>query len=86
MSVFRNIQITLGRYLLMLAFVFATSSIVVIIYALNFVSGSAELFLDVELKNSLNDYIDWENAIYLAGTNNEVVIGNVLHILKFKYI
>jgi hypothetical protein len=65
----------------MLAFVFITSSIVVIIYALNFVCGSRVL-ID-ELKTSLNDYIDWENSIYLIGTNNEVGYSNVLF-LKFK--
>jgi hypothetical protein len=53
----------------MLTLPFIASLSIVISFAVNYTKS---LDVNDELKASLNDCIDWQNAIYINGPNNEV--------------
>jgi hypothetical protein len=55
----------------MLTVPFVVSLILGLFYALNFAESTV---LNDELKASLNDFVDWENSIYLSGRGNQVTI------------
>jgi hypothetical protein len=59
----------------MLTLPFFASLSTVISFAVNYTKS---LDVNDELKASLNDCIDWQNAIYINGPNNEVINKNIL--------
>jgi hypothetical protein len=61
-------QISLGKYLLMLI----APLIADLIQVLIFILLNSRVPINDDLKASLNDYIDWDNSIYIIGKNNEV--------------
>jgi hypothetical protein len=72
----RNVRINFCRFLLMLTFAFIASVIVAISYT--FCVEFKEV--NVELKASLNGYVDWDNSIYILGTSKTV---SIIFFLKF---
>jgi hypothetical protein len=66
---FRDIKISLCRYLWMLTLPFIASLCIVISFALNYIENKDA---NDELKASLNGYIDWQNAIYIIGPSHDV--------------
>jgi hypothetical protein len=66
--------ISFGRYIFMLTLPLIASLIVNLLTLLNF---REPINVNDELKASLSANIDWQNAIYISGPNNEVSLNSI---------